>query len=366
VVGDVKRLGQRDLEGSLAYLRELYAQRDPERLKRHVLATIGSVVPSEIVTYNELDVAAVTNRQVAEPAFSEPTELAEALNRYMIENPIFNHYRRTRDGRAVKISDFLTQSEFRRLGFYSEYWRKVDVDHRIALFFPTTYPAVIGFAIGRNDKDFSERDRLVLNLLYPHLMQAHANAAALERTQQESLSVEHTLEQLDRAVITLGEKDKIRWCTGRAGRWISEYFGPSQGAGRLPEELLRWVEHQRSALADGHDIPGPRRPLVTERAGKRLVVRLVAGDPENDHLLMLEERCVPLSAESLKSLGLTGREAQIMAGIGQGKTDKAIAEDLYVSPLTVKTHLQHIYRKLGVESRAGALSRALALLESFG
>ncbi len=55
-----------------------------------------------------------------------------------------------------------------------------------------------------------------------------------------------------------------------------------------------------------------------------------------------------------------------MAGIAQGKSDKAIAEDLYVSPLTVKTHLQRIYRKLGVESRAEALSRALALLESFG
>jgi DNA-binding CsgD family transcriptional regulator len=47
----------------------------------------------------------------------------------------------------------------------------------------------------------------------------------------------------------------------------------------------------------------------------------------------------------------------------QGKTDKAIAEALYVSPLTVKTHLQRVYRKLGVERRAEALSRALQLLE---
>jgi DNA-binding CsgD family transcriptional regulator len=95
------------------------------------------------------------------------------------------------------------------------------------------------------------------------------------------------------------------------------------------------------------------------------VVRLVAGDPEDGHLLMLEERCVPLSAASLGSLGLTGREAEIMAGIARGKTDKAIAEDLYVSPLTVKTHLQRVYRKLGVKSRAEAMSRVLSLLEFF-
>ena len=362
----MKRLGQRDLEVSLAYLRELYAQSDPERLKRHVLTTIGSVVPSEFVTYNELDVLAVTNRMEAEPAFSNPAELAEAFNRYMNENPLFNHRRQTRDGRAVKISDFLTRSEFRRLGFYSEYWRKVGVDHRMALFFPTTPSTGISLAIGRNAKDFSERDRLVLDLLRPHLMQARNNAAALARMQQESVRMKQTVEKLDRAVVALGEKGRVRWCTQRAGRWISEYFGAAQGAGRLPDDLRRWVEHQRSTLTAERDIPRPRRPLVAERAGKRLVMRLVDADPEDGHLLILEERYVPLSAESLRSLGLTGREAEILVGIARGNTDKAMAEDLYISPLTVKTHLQRIYRKLGVKSRAEALSRALALLESYG
>ncbi len=67
-----------------------------------------------------------------------------------------------------------------------------------------------------------------------------------------------------------------------------------------------------------------------------------------------------------RALGLTDREAEILLAIAQGKTNNAIAEDLYVSPLTVKTHLQRVYRKLGVASRAEALSRALALLELLG
>jgi DNA-binding CsgD family transcriptional regulator len=46
----------------------------------------------------------------------------------------------------------------------------------------------------------------------------------------------------------------------------------------------------------------------------------------------------------------------------QGKTNKQIAASLYVSPLTVKKHLEHVYEKLGVESRTEALSRALQLL----
>ena len=88
-------------------------------------------------------------------------------------------------------------------------------------------------------------------------------------------------------------------------------------------------------------------------------MRFVADNLEDHHLLILEEQYIALSAESLKSLGLTNRETEILLGIARGKTNKAIAEDLYVSPLTVKTHLQRLYCKLGVESRAEALSRAL-------
>ena len=55
---------------------------------------------------------------------------------------------------------------------------------------------------------------------------------------------------------------------------------------------------------------------------------------------------VLLSRGSLELLGLTDREADILLGISQGKTNKHIATSLYVSPLTVKTHLQHIYGKV--------------------
>jgi AAA+ ATPase superfamily predicted ATPase len=55
------RLRQRDLEASLSYLRDLYTRRDPESLKRHVLETITNLVPSELTTYNELDLRTSKN-----------------------------------------------------------------------------------------------------------------------------------------------------------------------------------------------------------------------------------------------------------------------------------------------------------------
>ena len=58
---------------------------------------------------------------------------------------------------------------------------------------------------------------------------------------------------------------------------------------------------------------------------------------------------------------LTAKELEVLALLAQGHSNKQIARALYVSDATIKTHLQHIYGKLEVQSRFGALSRATEL-----
>jgi len=55
---------------------------------------------------------------------------------------------------------------------------------------------------------------------------------------------------------------------------------------------------------------------------------------------------------------LTAKELEVLALLAQGHSNKQIARALYISDATIKTHLQHIYGKLAVQSRFGALSRA--------
>jgi DNA-binding NarL/FixJ family response regulator len=58
---------------------------------------------------------------------------------------------------------------------------------------------------------------------------------------------------------------------------------------------------------------------------------------------------------------LTTKERQVLTRLAQGDSNAEIATALFVSPATVKTHLAHIYTKLGVASRHGATSRAASL-----
>lgn len=58
---------------------------------------------------------------------------------------------------------------------------------------------------------------------------------------------------------------------------------------------------------------------------------------------------------------LSGREAEILGWVREGKSNYEIGRILGISALTVKNHLQRIYRTLGVSNRAHALSRCTAL-----
>ena len=55
---------------------------------------------------------------------------------------------------------------------------------------------------------------------------------------------------------------------------------------------------------------------------------------------------------------LTPREREILAWVARGKTNREIAAALYLAPGTVRKHLDNVYAKLDVGSRAGAVARA--------
>jgi DNA-binding NarL/FixJ family response regulator len=53
---------------------------------------------------------------------------------------------------------------------------------------------------------------------------------------------------------------------------------------------------------------------------------------------------------------LSGRELEILVMVARGATNKKVAAELFISQATVKTHLLHIFEKLGVNDRAAAVA----------
>jgi two-component system response regulator DesR len=58
---------------------------------------------------------------------------------------------------------------------------------------------------------------------------------------------------------------------------------------------------------------------------------------------------------------LTAREREVLVHVAGGATNREIAEELHLSPHTVKEHTSALYRKLDVRNRAEAVQRAQRL-----
>jgi len=79
-------------------------------------------------------------------------------------------------------------------------------------------------------------------------------------------------------------------------------------------------------------------------------IRILRPTPDGSNLL--EE--VP--AERIRALGLSPREVEMAVMIGRGLTNMEIAEKLFISPATVRTHIYNLYQKVGAGSRVELLN----------
>ncbi len=170
---------------------------------------------------------------------------------------------------------------------------------------------------------------------------AHLKIRALQATLADELALrveaENQLSQsLDRAVLLADAGGRIVFSTRLAMDLLHKHCGP-QVDGVLPAHL-------------GAD-------------GGALVVRRFAERDRNDlQMLVLEERGAPPGPASLLALGLTAREAEVLYWIAQGKSNPDIATILGANVRTVHKHVEHIFQKLGLETRNAAMLAALEVL----
>ena len=164
----------------------------------------------------------------------------------------------------------------------------------------------------------------------------------------------------------------------RLHREQSEEPGPHALSDFLSEEELHGLDLYRAVYArmgaeDQLSFVLPSPPEVTVgialnratrgfSAAERELVTLI-----RPHLVQafrdarLREASDPLSPTRLRELGLSDREAEVMALLVEGLSAAGVAGRLAISPHTARHHIASIYEKLGVSSRAAAVAAVLRL-----
>jgi DNA-binding CsgD family transcriptional regulator len=355
----MERLRQRDLRALLECIGEVHAHPDLDSFVQRMLALVPKVVSASYLAYNEFNQR--LNR--FNYAFDVPDiSLGPIDGAWKIlrrEQPLILHYERTGDGTAHKLSDFMSRRRYHESVLYRELFCRVGVEFQMAFYLPERPPDSVAIALIRDRRDFTERDRLMLNLLRPHLFQAYRNAELVTHLREDCAQTTQALVAAPYGIITLDAQGRVRFCTPRARQWLAAWFGwASQANGQLPEALRRWLREQQLPSSKNGNVPAPRQPLITERNGRQLTIRLLADSEPGRQTLVMEERRRELSAAPLRRLGLTAREAEVLLWVAQGKTNPEIGIILGASPGTVHKHTEHIFEKLGVETRTAAAACA--------
>ncbi len=194
------------------------------------------------------------------PKTMQSHPFSKRIEKFRLSQKIaFNKFPKSR---ALKISDMLTQSQFHRLALYNEYYKKLDTKYQMVL--PLLYDRNLlsGFAFNRDRRDFTENERLILNLLAPHLIQAYQNAEAASNARQKavvSINPRLNLSGIESFGLTPREAEVLQWLAkGKQNKEIASICAININTVKKHLEAIYRklnVENRTGALMLAHSLP---------------------------------------------------------------------------------------------------------------
>ena len=202
-----------------------------------------------------------------------------------------------------------------------------------------------------------------------------ARIAAHLQSARHASQARNALDAFGHASIALRPADgRVLWQTPLARDLMKRHFGagaagaPISGAAsgvaaplHAPAGLCDWV---RERVTRANAPAGEEADTWTCVTGtQRLHCSLHPASAEDEWLLVLTESNNGAAIEALSlQFRLTAREAEVLYWVAQGKTNRDIGDILGTRPKTITKHLEHVFEKLGVETRTAAAARVLGTL----
>ncbi|WP_414579206.1 response regulator transcription factor [Anabaena sp. CCY 9402-a] len=368
-------LSDNDWQQILLFLRSVYASCSIDKLPIQILTALPKLVGAETFAITSFTIRGTPflprMYTFPHPEVGMAAESFTSQRQNFLTHPVSQYYFQTLDRQALAISDFLSESEFQRREAFYAFFQSLGLEDQMGIHLEI--PSIANadqfhqgqnhsfLSINRDRRNFNERDRLILNLIRPHLEQAYQNIATLAQVQEQLIDTNQALDQV--GLITLSIGGKIELITQKAAKLLDKYCPLSKLSTALPDILQRWVNHQLSILIQSNEIFAPLHPLYLEHNGSRLTVTLnYHAALERVYLMLVEIQPHSFSLPSLEMLGLTKREAEVLFWIARDCTTNEIATQLAISHRTVKKHLENVYHKFGVQTRLGAVMYAFQKL----
>ncbi len=181
------------------------------------------------------------------------------------------------------------------------------------------------------------------------------------RGARQARQARNALDAFGHAVMTVRAADaRVVWQTPLARELLHALQLLAADGQRLAGPVADWLQAQAVLAATGRQPRPGGEPLQLSRGGRRVSLALHEAAGDDEWLVVLTESHDRGAIESLAlAWRLTAREAEVLHWVTQGKTNRDIGQILGTSPRTVTKHLEHVFQKLGVETRTAAANMVL-------
>lgn len=333
---------------------EIYTALDLESLYSTIFRSIRDLIPYDLCSFNYVSLTPTSFLKIIPSSHDHNSIIKKnrpAFNKHIHEHPLISHF--TSDT-VFKTTDVASRNQFMATAIYNEYYRHLDTETQIGFSIPISQKEISIIALSRNNLDFSEKDRLILTLLKPHCVSALRNVTEFDRLRQERNLLHQGAEAQQQGVLLCLKNGLIICISELAREMCSRYFAATLSEGdSLPEALDRRFKME---TGDAGTARVDRDAFIVEKDGKRLVIKLLNDVTTGDGILLMTENDPAAPIRNLQRYALSPRETEVLRWLFNGKTNMEIAVILGISKRTADKHMEHIFGKLGVETRAAAVS----------
>lgn len=168
-------------------------------------------------------------------------------------------------------------------------------------------------------------------------------------------SVQNAMDLAGQYIFAVDKNGSLLWLTPQVNQLLEKYEGHDLWESKaLPAQLKKWLNCSPSM--------GMEFTLSIDNESHKVIYLGKASD--NEFLLRLLNNNTESEASIIQErLSLTPREAEVLLWITKGKTNKEIGQILEASPKTINKHSEKIYKKLEVDNRTSAASKAIQFLD---
>jgi PAS domain S-box-containing protein len=176
----------------------------------------------------------------------------------------------------------------------------------------------------------------------------------------ESMGVKDALERVNVPSYVIDSAGVIRWINPAAERLVGDARGRQFTSVVAPEDTRR-AQHVFARKVVGNDSVTDAGVVLIDRGGVRMSVD-VSSIPlvDGEHVVGVFGQVTDVAEEPVPhpELRLTPRQSEVLALLERGRSTEQIADELHLSRETVRNHVRHMLRAIGVNSRLEAVAAA--------